>query len=25
MIVDMPDAEPWQTEVRTGKLSRLEA
>jgi len=25
MIVDMPDAEPWQAEVRTGKLSRLEA
>ena len=25
MIVDMPDAEPRQAEVRTGKLSRLEA
>ena len=25
MIVDMPDAEPWQAEVRTGKLLRLEA
>ena len=25
MIVDMPDAEPRQAEVRTGKLSRLAA